>query len=141
MARKVKTQEEIRAEMAQIKAAIALMKKAKEGGNEDEQRAAVEQAEAIVSKNKTIITEERPKARREVITPANEAPIAHVKGERCQIVSRHVRCRKCDYKFFSGESMVYNSNVAGRVISVCPSCLTDNLIKSEPLFALVKDDD
>ena len=128
--------DKVKAEIAAIRAQLA--KATSKAINQEEQ------ADEIVEAQKDIIikkavpaaveeTHTRSRAKREIIVPVAE--VAHVRGEKCRIAERRVKCKKCHHKFLSGGADIYASNIQHRVVCVCPSCLTENLIKSEPHFA------
>jgi len=121
----------LKEQLESIKAEIARLKKTNKEEPKAEEEPYVEPMK--ITPQKEEIVEKAPKARRETVQPANE--VRHVRGQAIKIEPRSVQCKKCNYKFFSDLAQLFESNVKDRVVCVCPSCTTENLIRKRTHLA------
>lgn len=128
MARR-KTAEEIEKEIAKIKAELARLK-GNDSNDSNTKEHTVEEADKVCAEafKKEVATPTEQQSRFTLGTKTAEA--RHVRGNACKIECRDVRCRKCDMKFLSDESQMFESNIVGRVVCVCPACEAENLINA-----------
>ena len=114
--------ERICAEIAKHKGEIAVEHKA----IEEEKPIIKEENKEVIKKAALVVLNSQP--------PINK----HVRGALCKIPARKVICRNCKTNFISDEAHLYESNVAGRVVCVCPACAEENLIKKISTYATIE---